>query len=455
MACIWFVVPMNKMRCVSLFLVLVSFWGCQREAIHPKKNLAFDRVALYGGSNEDIAHAVITTSDGGFAVLGNTKSADGDLGSKTTTVSDIVLMKFDVNGALQWTKTYGGSNDDRGHDLIQLPDEGYAVIGYAMSADGDLTNNEGMHDNWVFRLNGQGELLWQKSFGFSGHDHAYHILATPDGGFLFNGFLDVTSSQGQGSSAKGKSVSARHGVGEFWVHKIDRNGHLQWRRYYGGTNNDRSYAAVIDPAGGYYIVGTSESDDVDVTNARGSYDIWVVKINNQGDMLWEKSFGGTAFDAANAAVLKDNVLYILGNSFSADQDVSSPLGQSDFWLLAIDEQGKLLRENSFGGSGFDLGKDVLLDHRNQLWLVGYGQSVDGDFLANSGENDIQLLGLDHQLLPQMSATLGGEGQDLANALVEWQNKILVVGSTESRSGQFRNNQGDKDIFVALWDLQIE
>jgi len=131
------------------------------------------------------------------------------------------------------------------------------------------------------------------------------------------------------------------------------------------------------------------------------------------------------------------------------------LGQSDFWLLAIDHQGKLLRENSYGGSGFDLGKDVLLDHRNQLWLVGYGQSVDGDFLANSGENDIQLLGLDHQLLPQLSATLGGEGQDLANALVEWQNKILVVGSTESRSGQFRNNQGDKDIFVALWDLQIE
>ena len=124
-------------------------------------------------------------------------------------------------------------------------------------------------------------------------------------------------------------------------------------------------------------------------------------------------------------------------------------------MLAIDEQGKLLRENTYGGSKFDLGRDVLLDHRNQLWLVGYGQSVDGDFLANSGENDIQLLGLDHQLFPRLSATLGGEGQDLANALVEWHNKILVVGSTESRSGHFQNNRGDKDIFIASWDLQIE
>lgn len=411
-------------------------------------------VKTIGGSQEDIAHDIITTADGGFALLGNSQSTDGNLSGKTRLGSDLMLVKFNAAGEIVWIQTYGGSEDDRGHSLVQLPDSGYLLLGYAMSADGDLNINEGQHDNWVLRVDAQGELLWQKSFGFAGHDHAYHILATQDGGFLFNGFLDVTSSQGLGATDKQNPNVARHGVGEFWVHKIDANGILQWRKYFGGTNNDRSYAAVEVANGDYVLVGTSESTDVDIRNPRGGYDIWVIKIDNNGNLIWEQSFGGRETDGANAVIFtSDQKIVVLGNSLSQDQDISSPLGNSDFWLLSLDLDGNLITERSYGGTDFDLGRDLAVNHTQHLWLTGYSRSSDIDLSKNQGDNDVALFYMDQNQFPLQHFNLGGSRQDLAHALVEYgQGGVLVCGSTESADGDFSQNRGDKDIFVAYWDL---
>ena len=147
-------------------------------------------------SEEDIAHAVIATQDGGFAVLGNTKSVDGDIEDKSNEVSDLILIKFNSLGEREWSKTYGGSEDDRGHSLVQLTDGSYAFAGL-FNEWTLMPENEGQHDNWVIRVDATGHhFMGKEVFGFSGHDHAYNIIATKDGGLLFNGFLDVTSSEG-------------------------------------------------------------------------------------------------------------------------------------------------------------------------------------------------------------------------------------------------------------------
>ena len=104
-------------------------------------------------------------------------------------------------------------------------------------------------------------------------------------------FLDVTASNGAGMDRKKSNKGQKHGVGEFWCHKLDGNGILQWRRYFGGTSNDRSYDAIETLEGDFVIVGSSESQDVDVSNPRGSYDAWIVKTNSKGDLLWERSIG--------------------------------------------------------------------------------------------------------------------------------------------------------------------
>jgi len=442
-------------------ICLLFFGACAKSSLEntfpQQENNALQSLQLFGGSDEDIAHAIIATQDGGFAVLGNTKSIDGDLNGKNLPVSDLLLIKYTADATPEWHATYGGSLDDRGHSLVQLSDGGYALLGYSMSQDGDASVNQGQHDNWVIRTDASGQLLWEKSFGFSGHDHAYNIIATQDGGLLFNGFLDVTSSAGQGTSFQKGSSSARHGVGEFWVHKINLAGDIEWRQYFGGTNNDRSYDAVQTNAGDYIIVGTSESDDVDISQPRGGYDVWVIKLNQRGQVIWERSFGGSEYDAANAVVLDQTEnIYVFGNTFSEDQDISSPLGHSDMWLISLNQNGDLLSERNFGCSGFDVGRDLAFAPNGALWLVGYSQSEDIDFSTNAGDNDIAILQLDQNLFPQQHFNLGGNALDIAHAVLPLEDgRLLVVGSSESQDGLFQNNQGGKDIFVALWDVISE
>lgn len=444
-----------------MLICLLFFGACAKSSLEStfpqQENNDLQSLQLFGGSDEDIAHAIIATQDGGFAVLGNTKSIDGDLNGKNLPVSDLLLIKYTADATPEWHATYGGSLDDRGHSLVQLSDGGYALLGYSMSQDGDASVNQGQHDNWVIRTDASGQLLWEKSFGFSGHDHAYNIIATQDGGLLFNGFLDVTSSAGQGTSFQKGSSSARHGIGEFWVHKINLAGDIEWRQYFGGTNNDRSYDAVQTNAGDYIIVGTSESDDVDISQPRGGYDVWVIKLNQRGQVIWERSFGGSEYDAANAVVLDQTEnIYVFGNTFSEDQDISSPLGHSDMWLISLNQNGDLLSERSFGGSSFDVGRDLAFAPNGALWLVGYSQSEDIDFSTNGGDNDIAILQLDQNLFPQQHFNLGGSGLDIAHAALPLEDgRLLVVGTSESQDGLFQNNQGGKDIFVALWDVISE
>lgn len=443
-----------------LFISVLFLGGCSssNDTVFPQSaQYELASLQLFGGSDEDIAHAIIATQDGGFAVLGNTKSVDGDLSGKKQPVSDLLLVKYSAAATLEWQRTYGGSLDDRGHSLVQLADGGFALLGYAMSQDGDATVNRGQHDNWVIRTAANGAILWEKSFGFAGHDHAYNIIATRDGGLLFNGFLDVTSSGGEGTSFKNNSSSARHGVGEFWVHKIDANGAIEWRQYYGGTNNDRSYDAVETADGNFIVVGTSESNDVDVSQARGGYDVWVIKLDQSGRLLWERSFGGSQYDAANAVVLDQaQNIYVFGNTFSEDRDISSPLGRSDMWLFSLNQAGNLLSEQNFGGTAFDVGRDLSFDKNGQLWLVGYSQSSDVDFSNNMGDNDIVLLQLDANRYPMQHFSLGGSGLDIAHAILTLDDgRLLVVGTSESQDGPFQNNRGDKDIFIAIWDVVLE
>lgn len=440
-----------------VILILVSCDNSPWEVLDQESNTyELKWVKIMGGSQEDIAHAVVATQDGGFAILGNTQSIDGDITDKSEEVSDLWLLKFSADFTLEWSKTYGGSGDDRGHSLVQLADGGYALLGYSMSDDGDASENQGQHDNWVLRVDSNGTLLWERSFGYSGHDHAYNIIKTSDGGLLFNGFLDVTSSNGEGATAKKNAPSALHGVGEFWVHKINLDGSLAWRRYFGGTNNDRSYDAVETPDGGYVVVGTSESDDVEISNARGGYDVWVIKLDSDGDLLWEKSFGGSGVDGANGVALAGDKINIFGNSFSNDLDISSPLGSSDFWLLTLDEAGNLLNETSLGGSDFDMGRDLWIDENQEIWLTGYSQSSDIDLRNNQGNNDIVLMRLNQNYLPQQTFSLGGFELDIAHSITGLSTGgILVAGTTESSNGLFTENRGNKDLIIAFWDVILE
>ncbi|WP_273568827.1 hypothetical protein [Maribacter halichondriae] len=444
---------MRKLALLFLFFV----FSCSTDdsgggAIIGQQDAAFlgelDRVQSFGGSGEDTPRDVIGTSDGGYAVLGFSNSTDGDLQGKNLPVMDYWLLKFDSEGDLQWNKTYGGSGEDLGQSLIQTNDGGYALTGYAQSADGDGSNNNGFHDNWIIKLDASGTIEWERSFGFSGHDHSYDILQTEDGGFFFVGFLDITSARADGYTEKGGSLT-RHGVGEFWGTKIDAQGDIEWRRYFGGTNNDRAHAVVQSEDGGFVMAGFTESNDFDIKNSRGSYDFWVLKIDNSGNLVWERSFGGSGIEIAyDISKTNDNGFVITGNTFSDDGDVSTSKGESDIWLIKIDDGGNLLWEKTYGGTQFDAAQSVQESADGGFIITGNSKSTDVDLMANVGENDLWLIKTDALGNLVWQKSFGGNAIDFGFDAVENADRsIILVGETSSTDFLEFQNKGKSDVVV--------
>ena len=444
------------MKNFKLFFILFFFISCSKnfETNLPFKfsfDSEFKIIDIYGGSNEDIAHAIIKTYDGGFAVIGNTKSNDIDLNFRTASDSDILFLKFKSDFQLDYLKTYGGSDDDRGYDLVQLEDRGFILLGYSKSSDGDASLNEGQHDNWIIRIDQKGEIIWEKSFGFSGHDHAYNIISTIDGGFFFNGFLDVTASNGLGMTKKKIKSSKKHGVGEFWCHKIDKNGNLQWRKYFGGSNNDRSYDAIQTIEGDFIVVGTSESNDFEISNSKGSYDMWVIKLDNSGNLLWEKSFGGKGYDGGNAVIENSygNIM-ILGQTNSLDNDITDPLGSSDFFLVNMTKKGEILNIENLGTSNFDSGKSIMELDDGSHYLLGHTTDI-SSFDGNIGSDILFIKTLPNGVFLE-NQTIGGSGTDIGYDFTQISDgSIIIVGSTDSEDGIFFKNNGKEDVFIVKWN----
>lgn len=404
-------------------------------------------VDTFGGSKNESARAITKTTDGGYAVLGFTQSRDGDITNKTNESYDYWLLKFDANSRLQWQSTYGGTDDDRGSDLIQTYDGGYAIIGYSKSNDLDVLQNFGAQDFWLVKLNNEGTPLWQKTFGFSGADNGISIIQTNEGGFLITGVLDVSASGGEGAS---KIVrTKRHAGGDFWVLKTDRLGNIEWSRFYGGSLTETPYDVIQTSNNNYLIVGSTDSNDVDISTNKGGYDFWVVKISETGNLIWEKSFGGSQIDEARAiAPSNDGHYLIIGDTRSDDLEVSKNNGAADLWLIKISTEGALIWEKSFGGSSFDSGRSIFKTQDNGFVISGSSRSVNGDVDANKGQNDAWLIKIDSQANIMWSQTIGGTEIDFTFDATELDNSsIIAVGESKSIDHDITENKGFSDLLI--------
>ena len=322
---------MNTFRYILSISSLILLLCCSKDNPNNEDYVfqnELDFITTYGGTKNESANSVVSTIDGGFAVVGYTQSMDGDINDKLNESFDYWVTKFNSEGVLQWSKTYGGTNDDRGSDIIQTNDGGYAILGYTQSIDEDVTQNGGFQDYWIAKLNTSGDIEWQKSYGFAGADNGTSLIQTSDSGYLLVGVLDVTASGGQGNTSR---IAHRHAGGDYWAVKTDAVGNIEWSKYFGGSFSDTAYDVIETTQGEFIIVGSSDSDDVDISNNKGTYDYWVVKISDSGTLIWEKSFGGEQIDEARAIVETDegNIL-IAGTTRSEDQDIEMSLGAADF-----------------------------------------------------------------------------------------------------------------------------
>ena len=444
------------MHKVSLYLfysvcfITLSLMGCSEDNDNSSPqapDIEVDFITTLGGSKNESAQAVVNTTDGGYAILGHSQSMDGDVTNKSNESYDYWVLKFDTTNQLQWQKTYGGSDDDRGTDIIQTTDGGYAVIGKSKSGDLDVSENAGYDDFWMIKLDGNGSILWEYSFGYAGSDVPYSVIQTNDNGYLVSGVLDVTASNGQGDRVS--SSQRRHAGGDYWVIKLNANGIKEWSNYYGGSFTDTAYDAIQTEDNGYIIVGSSDSNDVDVANNKGSYDFWVIKISNTGDLVWEKSFGGSEIDEARAiSNTADGNYLVVGDTRSANIDVSQNRGAADLWMIKINSEGSLIWEKTLGGTSFDVGRSVSKTQDNGFLIAGSSRSSDGDLRNNKGQNDALILKINSSGDLEWQKTIGGSEVDFFYGAAELTDgSVVAIGDTNSSNGDITENKGFTDLLI--------
>jgi len=434
---------------IILSIVLMVFACSKTEPIGKPNNPTTDIhfVKTLGGSLNERGESIIKTNDGGYAILGYAQSTDGDISNKPDESFDYWLLKYNQNHELQWQQAYGGSDDDRGANIIQTSEGGYALIGYSKSNNRDVTENNGANDFWLCKLDSSGKILWEKSFGFLGADNGNAIIQTQDDGFLITGVLDVSASNGQGNSKT--SGAKRHAGGDYWAIKLNVSGEKQWSRYYGGTFTDTSYDVIQTNDNGYLLLGSSDSNDVDVKNNKGTYDFWIVKISETGTLLWEKSFGGSQIDEAYAICNSGDGNYlIVGDTRSNDFDVSNNNGAADLWLIKISPEGDLIWERNYGGTSFDTGQSISKTQDGGFIISGSSRSSDGDLKENKGQNDAWVLKINAEGNLLWQKTIGGSNIDFAYDAIELNDKsIVAVGESSSTNGDISTNKGFSDLLI--------
>lgn len=282
----------------------------------------------FGGTNVDSAQCIQQTNDGGYIVAGWSTSNDEDV-TKNNGASDYWIVKLDDQVNLQWEKSYGGSNSDLAQEIKQTNDGGYIVVGYTNSNDGDVTENMGQHDFWLIKLNEQGNLQWQSTFGGSYDDSAKSVVQTNDGGYVIVG--STHSNNGD--------VFGNHGQGDLWIVKIDGLLNIEWQKCYGGSANDYANSVQCTSDGGYIVVGSTRSIDGDIKGFHGGVDYWILKLSKDGNIQWQKCLGGSDYDVARSIQQTTDGRYIVaGSSKSIDGDVIGEAhGNYDYWILKLEK----------------------------------------------------------------------------------------------------------------------
>jgi len=285
--------------------------------LNPDGTVAWEKT--YGGSNnERYVFCLQKTEDGGLILAGLTDS----FGSG---IDDIWLLKLNSEYSVEWQKTFGGSSGfERVHSLLQTKDGGYVVAGHTTSF------GAGGSDIWLIKLDSQGGVVWQKTYGAWYNESRPHIRETEDGGYIV-----------------GASNRSFKGNNDYWLMKLDSLGGLQWHRTFGGDYDDKGCRIRKTSDGGYLLVGHT------LSFGAGDYDIWILKLDFQGIVQWQKTYGGSSMEIARFVIKSaDGGYVIVGRTDSFGG------GSADALAFKIDSNGIIEWQKTYGGNSFDEGYSI-------------------------------------------------------------------------------------------------
>jgi hypothetical protein len=353
-----------------------------------------------GGTNHDYAYSIIQTTDSGYAVAGYTYSFSAGY-------EDMYVVKLNSSGSVQWTKTIGGAGKDFAVCIIQTTDNGYAISGYTVpygstyynmvivkldtsgsiqwcrsidrsnyeyatsinqTSDGgyilagmSATGGVFTSDMFIVKLSSSGTYQWSKTYGGSHDEIAYSIIQTSDGGYAFAGY---TNSYGP--------------YNVFYILKIDSTGILQWSRLIEETGTGSAVYSVIQTTdGGFAMAGGF------TPTGTGNYDMYIVKLNSSGSIQWTRTVGGTGDENANSIIQTSD-----GGFVAAGNTNSYGTGNYDMYIVKLNSSGTLQWSKTYGGSSVENAYSIIKSSGGGFVIAGQTASF------GAGGDDIYLVKTD-------------------------------------------------------------
>ena len=387
---------------VNLFFFLVPFYSlAQLPSGAPSSQKESSQTVwqkTFGGTNDDIGYAITRCigTDDEYVIAGSTSSFGSGF-------SDVYLIKIDADGDALWTKTYGGKSFDYSYSIQHTSDSGFIITGYTSSF------GAGDPDVYLIKTDAAGDTLWTKTFGGDNYEYGRSVSQTADGGYVIAGY---TSSFGAGGA-------------EVYLIKTNGLGDTLWTKTFGGPGTDIGWSIQETADRGYIITGSTN-------NAKtGNIDVYLIKTDIDGKMLWEKTYGGDGVDIGySVQQTVDGGFIITGKTNSFGE------GFTDVYLIRTNADGDTLWTKTFGGA-FD-------DYANSVrQTADGGYIITGEtFSFGAGNADVLMIRTDNMGNELWSIHPGGIGDDIAYSVHQTiEGGFIIAGSTESFG------TGKKDAFL--------
>lgn len=391
----------------------------------------------FGGSDAEVFKSLQQTSDGGYIIGGFSYSGIGGDKSQAnrgqvSSTSDYWILKLDASGNKIWEKAFGGNNKDELFIVRQTSDGGYILGGSSNSPlSGDKSQPfQGDFDYWVVKIDASGVKLWDKTFGGSNKDELLALEQTSDGGFILGG----TSESG----ISGDKSQISQGDSDYWIVKLDLNGLKIWDKTYGG-NADDALRTIKEISGGGYILGGSSNSGISGNKSaasKGGSDYWVLKLDQNGSKVWDKTIGGSDDDyLISLKQTTDGGTILGGNSYSniGGDKTQVHKGDGDYWAVKLDNIGNKTWDKTLGGNSFDELLEIQQTVDGGYILGGWsGTGINGDKSEiNRGLIDMWAVKLNNNGTKIWDKTIGADNADDLISLTQTADGGYLFGGTSS------------------------
>jgi len=426
-----------------LFLILESALSLYAQEILWEKS--------YGGIHSEYLMDAQSTADYGFILAGSSLSGKtGNKKQENNNNLDYWIWKMDERGNLDWQKSFGGMGADFLLCIKNTTDGGFILAGTSTSMkSGDKKDDSfGEEDFWIIKLNAKGDEEWQKTIGGFGQDILKVIHQTKDGGYIVGG-----SSE---SAISGLKTGPHFGSMDYWILKLNSSGFIEWQKTYGGQFRDQLETIIPTQDEGYIVGGWSNSpiSGNKNENCLGQGDYWILKLDKNGEIEWQKTFGGEEDDHLYVLLECKNGGYLAaGNSqshTSGNKEKANGKG-TDFWIIKLTVTGEFDWQNTYDFGQTDVLTSVVESNDGSFLVGGHAKTENTGLLKadKRGVNDFIALKIDAKGEEKWRQTVGSGGDEILKKLIETRDGGYVLAGT-SRGDPSRDKntgQGLSDFWV--------